>query len=215
MTDTQELYNIADELRAIANTGIHFTDSHYDRTRYEQILQLSARLTATIEARPTEEIMEIFTDNMFHISPINGAGAAVFRDGKILLIQRDDNQLWAIPGGLVEVGDTLSSAACRELEEEAGLRGVAVRLLGIFDSRIWKSGLKHQLFHSIFEVEVPADQQPQVCPETLANGFFAEDELPPLSPGHDLRLPLLFKIERGEVPAPYFDASPQIDLTNH
>ena len=45
--------------------------------------------------------------------------------------------------------------------------------------------------------------------ETLSEaaeiGFFHENNLPQLSPGHDLRVPVLFKILRGEVPAPYFD----------
>ena len=36
-------------------------------------------------------------------------------------------------------------------------------------------------------------------------GFFAENDLPPLSPGHDRRVPLVFRLLRGDVPAPYFD----------
>jgi hypothetical protein len=39
----------------------------------------------------------------------------------------------------------------------------------------------------------------------LAVGFFGEDELPPLSPGHDRRTPFLFRLLRGEEAIPYLD----------
>ena len=45
----EELYQIADELRAIANLGLNFCENGYDRERYEHILQASARLLAAVE----------------------------------------------------------------------------------------------------------------------------------------------------------------------
>jgi hypothetical protein len=43
--------------------------------------------------------------------------------------------------------------------------------------------------------------------ETLDVGFFEENRLPPLHRGHDLRVPMVFQMLRGEVPIPYFDKS--------
>jgi 8-oxo-dGTP diphosphatase len=55
--------------------------------------------------------------------------------GRILLIRRGDSGKWALPGGTLEWGETLRSAAERELLEEAGARVVALgRLLGVFSA---------------------------------------------------------------------------------
>ncbi|MBW8009805.1 MAG: NUDIX domain-containing protein [Chloroflexi bacterium] len=204
MADKSELYQIADELRAIASLGLRFADNNYDQERYEKVMAASARLVALIEERDPDEILEKFQDNLLHLSPLCGANAAVLRGGKLLLIQRADNKLWATPGGLVDVGETLAEAAVRELYEETGLQGTVERMLGVFDSRIWETMSKTHLFHFIFKVET-GDQTPNIKQETINVGFFAEDELPPLAPGHRLWTPDLFELLRGEKPIPYFD----------
>jgi ADP-ribose pyrophosphatase YjhB (NUDIX family) len=176
----------------------------YARENYQKILEASARLVGLIEARNPEEVQAQFQDNLVHFSPQAGADAVVVREGALLLIQRSDNELWALPGGLVNVGETLAEASCRELWEETGLRGDAVGLLAILDSRIWKSGTKVQLYHVVFQVEVE-EGTPRPGPEALDVDFFPEEALPPLAPGHHLAVPLVFKLLRGEIPAPYFD----------
>lgn len=57
--------------------------------------------------------------------PILCASAAVFRDGRVLLGSRRNppyDQVFSLPGGLVESGETLEEAAIREVEEETGVR---------------------------------------------------------------------------------------------
>ena len=56
--------------------------------------------------------------------PRVGIGAVVFREGRILLVRRGVSPgkgLWSIPGGLVELGETLQAAAEREILEETGI----------------------------------------------------------------------------------------------
>jgi 8-oxo-dGTP pyrophosphatase MutT (NUDIX family) len=207
------LYQIADELRAIASLGMRYADGGYDRERYEQILKLSARLVAAVEEGTFEDVYAQYRGSLAHLSPIFCVEAAVFRQGKILLIQRRDDRLWAQPGGLAEVGEAPAPAVERELWEEAGVRGKVSRLLGIYDSRLWPSRTRLQLYLAQFLVE--SDDEPFLHPvaegensphaETLDVGFFAEDALPGLSHGHDLRVPMAFKLYRGEIEAPYFD----------
>ena len=200
---SQEFYQIANELRAIANLGLQFAVNEYDRDRYSHTLSLSARLIAAIEHRSPDDVLAQFQDNLSHVSPLAGAEAAVFRDRKLLLIKRRDNGLWATPGGLAEVGETLAQAAERELWEEANVRGRATQLLGVFDSRLWQITSKVHLNGFVFRIE--SDDEPSPGSETLDAQFFGEDELPTLSPGHRLRVPLVFKLNRGEICAPYFD----------
>jgi ADP-ribose pyrophosphatase len=63
-------------------------------------------------------------------------GAVVFREGRVLLVRRGHppaEDLWAIPGGSVEIGETLQQAAEREIWEETGIRIRADRPIYIFD----------------------------------------------------------------------------------
>jgi ADP-ribose pyrophosphatase YjhB (NUDIX family) len=204
MSLTEESYQIADELRAIASTGLLWTDSHYDRERYERILAASARLIGALEQRPATEILARFQDNLFHISPLTGVEVVVIQNEKVALVQRRDDKLWALPGGLAEIGETLAGAAQRELREETGIRGKITRLLGIFDSRQWQTRTKVQLYSVIFQAEIESGI-PTPSPETLDVDFFDESSLPALSQGHHLRVPFVFKILRGQVSVPYFD----------
>ncbi len=198
------IYSIADELRAIANLGLKYSKNEYDRERYEKVLTVSAQLVSLLDSKPSLSIENTYRNNYGYITPLIGAEAAVFRDKKLLMIKRHDDSLWAVPGGIVEVGETLTNAALRELKEETGLVGEINGLLGIFDSRIWKSQTKSQVYHVIFEVIVP-EGDPVLTNEATDWGFFADDKLPSLSPGHSQRVPVLFKLINGELDSPYLD----------
>ena len=57
-------------------------------------------------------------------NPIVGIGAVIVKDNKVLLIKRAGDPgrgLWSIPGGLVELGEKIKDAVCREVKEETGL----------------------------------------------------------------------------------------------
>jgi ADP-ribose pyrophosphatase YjhB (NUDIX family) len=187
--------------------GLHYAGNEYDRERYQQVIAVALRLFASLENRPFEEVVDEYRENNWlHASPLVGAEAVIVQDGKIMLIKRSDSGLWAVPGGLVEVGETLAEAAERELHEETGVEGKVTQLLGIFDSRLWRSKTKAQLYHVIFLAEA-ADPIPKPSNEATEIAFFEEANLPVLAPGHDLRVPMLFKLLRGEIPPPYFDIS--------
>ncbi len=70
------------------------------------------------------------------ITPRVGVGAVVFRDGKVLLVQRKNEPgagQWAIPGGKLVYGETLKQAAEREILEETGVRINAGDVLHVFE----------------------------------------------------------------------------------
>jgi len=64
------------------------------------------------------------TPNAYPDKPRVAVGAVVIHDGRVLLVQRGQppaEGFWAIPGGSVELGETLQSAAEREIKEETGI----------------------------------------------------------------------------------------------
>jgi 8-oxo-dGTP pyrophosphatase MutT (NUDIX family) len=54
---------------------------------------------------------------------------------RLLMMKRSDNGSWGLPGGGVELGEELKTAASRELREETGLEGDRLNLFGIFSGR--------------------------------------------------------------------------------
>jgi 8-oxo-dGTP diphosphatase len=67
--------------------------------------------------------------------PALAVDAVWVAEGRILLVRRGRPPFrgrWALPGGFVELGETVEQAALRELEEETGLRPVGLRLLGVY-----------------------------------------------------------------------------------
>jgi ADP-ribose pyrophosphatase YjhB (NUDIX family) len=211
----EKLYQVADELRAIANAGARWSENGYDKENYEKVLKASARLVAIVENCPEDEIYQQYMDNLAHLSPILCVEAAVFRNGKILLIRRSDDRTWAMPGGMLEVGESPAQGVERELLEEAGVHGKAVRLLGLFDSRFWPSKSRMQVCIAQFMVKANGDPQLQDTTngslsshnETLDVDFFAENNLPEMHIGHDRRVPMAFRLSREELDVPFFDCT--------
>lgn len=196
---------VADELRAIAAFGLNFAAAgSNEHERWQYVLRASARLAALAGGDAVDDLLAHYENNHFDVGPMASGEAAVFHQGKLLLIRRTDDGLWALPGGITDPGETLAETARRELWEEAGIRGNPTHLMGIFDSRLWQSEKKIHFYHAVFLIET-GDPQPQPGPEVSAAAYFAEDALPPLSPGHHLRAPFVFKQLRGEAPLPFFD----------
>jgi mutator protein MutT len=68
--------------------------------------------------------------------PIVGVGAVIVDEGKIVLVKRKYEPLkghWSLPGGMVEVGETLEAALTREMLEETGLNVVVGPVIEVFD----------------------------------------------------------------------------------
>ena len=69
--------------------------------------------------------------------PVVGIGAVIVQDEKILLIKRGSEPgrgKWSIPGGVVELGETLEKAVVREVKEETNLDVEVVRLIDAVDN---------------------------------------------------------------------------------
>lgn len=124
-------------------------------------------------------------------------------DGRILLARRSDNDLWTIPGGAMEPGETIADAAVREVHEETGLDVEVDRLVGIY------SNPRHVIEYSDGEVR----QQFSVCfackriggdlavsDETTEVGFFPPAEIDGMDMHPSIRLRIAHFLERRNEP---------------
>jgi ADP-ribose pyrophosphatase YjhB (NUDIX family) len=188
---------LADQLRVIAETGIHYAGRDglpYDVARYEQVRTVSAQLFALVDLRSVDEVEQTVFSQLTHRAPIPCGDAAVFDDdGRILLIQRADDQLWAMPGGGFDMGETPAQGVAREALEETGYEVEIVDLVGVYDSRFCETVYPLQLFHFVFRCRIVGERRTAKTPnEVLDVQWFSSDALPPLSPGHTVRVPDAF-----------------------
>jgi 8-oxo-dGTP diphosphatase len=75
--------------------------------------------------------------------PVVGVGGVVIEDGRALLIRRGSEPLlgqWSIPGGMLELGESLQAGVARELREETGLEVRVLDLIEVFDRIYMKEG---------------------------------------------------------------------------
>ena len=83
--------------------------------------------------------------------PLVGVGAVIVHQGRVALIKRGHAPLlgeWSIPGGMLELGETVRQGAVREAMEETSLRIRATELLGVFD-RVVQDENKRTAYHFV------------------------------------------------------------------
>ncbi|MFX0013375.1 MAG: NUDIX hydrolase N-terminal domain-containing protein [Promethearchaeota archaeon] len=199
----------ADELRDISASGLQFSSDMYNRERYQKVQDIAIRMLAFATNKLVNQLEPLRTTIFTRPSPLVGGDAAVITDtGQILLVQRADNRKWAMPGGLLEVGETPVEGVIREVFEETGIHCHAVALIGVFDSRLCGTTYSQHLYQLTFLCEPLKEEEvftPTYKHETVNIGWFNEASLPlDIDPGHISRIPVAFRVWRGEAKA-FFD----------
>ena len=104
-----------------------------------------------------------------------GANMAVLRDDTILLQQREDFEVWCLPGGTAEPGESLAETAIREVLEETGFDVVITGLVGSY-TRI---GTNPTIHNSCFRGATTGGTMTPQEGEVVGLGWFPVDNLPP------------------------------------
>jgi 8-oxo-dGTP diphosphatase len=105
-------------------------------------------------------------------APIVGIGAVVIDDGRVLLVRRGREPLkgeWSLPGGVLELGETLEQGIVREVLEETGFRVVPVAMVEVLD-RITRDISGQVSYHYVL-----VDFLCRVSDGVLRSGSDAED----------------------------------------
>ena len=127
-----------------------------------------------------EHVKSIFCNEEGFQTPKLDTRAAIFQDSKILLV-RETNGTWSLPGGWVDVNQTIKTNTVKEVKEEAGLDVVPVRLIAVQDRNMHNVPLyAYGICKAFVLCEVVGGTFTTNC-ETTHSGYFALDELPPLA----------------------------------
>jgi ADP-ribose pyrophosphatase YjhB (NUDIX family) len=169
------------EMQSIAQSGLTFSENQYDLDRYKKLRDLSVRIMHEYTGIDHEKIRELFAGETGYQTPKVDIRAAVFRDGKILMVKEKLDGRWSLPGGWADVNTTVTESATRECIEEAGAIVKPKRIIAIhtadrhndfpYPYTIYKIFVECQLIEIDFQENT----------ETHGSDFFGPEELPPLS----------------------------------
>jgi ADP-ribose pyrophosphatase YjhB (NUDIX family) len=129
---------VAQRLNALAQAGLTYAQSGYDRERYDEIRAISTRILSNLTDEPVEKIAPLFAANVGEYpTPKVDIRAVVFRgtDEMLMVQEKIDHLRWTLPGGWADVGYTPFEVAAKEVHEETGLTVRPVRLLAVFDKK--------------------------------------------------------------------------------
>ena len=150
---------LLDEVRAIAQTGLHYATDPFDRERYEHLLALASHEYADRVGLPADAVRARFQAEVGYITAKVGVDAALFDENdRILLIRRVDDGRWGLIAGFVEPNESPELAIVREIEEEVGLVAEIDHLVGAFGpsvGRLQRAPPRHRLDR----LPVPRDQR--------------------------------------------------------
>lgn len=208
----------SEALAGIARTGLGFTQSLYERERFEEILHIAGDMRAALSA--DEELdVEHYVDEWMrnvgdgvagYVTPKAATGAVVYDDQqRILLVQRADSGVWLYPTGWADVGYSASEVAVKEVLEETGITCVPERVIAVLDGM--RMGFTRiPLYSIVFLCRATGGELSAHPLETSDVGWFAEDELPPMTIGVSQWGVHAFAAIRGETHDVLFDeARPQ------
>lgn len=177
----EEWLELAMELQALAQAGLEYGHDCYDLERYERIRQIAARMVAVNADLPLEKVTGLFCNETGYQTPKMETRAVIVNDRGEILLVHENNGLWALPGGWMDVLESVASNTVKETREEAGLDVVPKRIIAVQDRNkhnvpvyaygVCKVFVLCEVIGGHFEKNI----------ETTETGYFPLDALPPLA----------------------------------
>ena len=211
----QDLIRWAEALSGIARTGLGFTESGFERERYEEVLAVAGamRTAAAREGEDDIALEDLVQEWMKgvgkgvpgYVTPKVAVGAVVHDpDGRMLLIKRADSGVWLYPTGWADVGYSASEIAVKEVREETGIVCEPRRLIGLLDGM--RLGFTRVPLYSIMFLcqAVGGELSPHPL-EASDVGWFREDEMPEPLAGSAVWRKIAFEAINGAEVEPIFD----------
>ena len=172
----------ARELQAIAQSGSHSAEKDYQRERFRRLSQIAAEIISEHTTLDYPTLADAFCAQVGYATPRVDVRAAVFQDGRLLLVRERQDGGWTLPGGWADVGEMPSKAAERETWEEAGYQVRAQRVVGVYDAN--RVG-PLEVFHAVKLVYLCdlIGGESRTSGETSEVCFYSLDEIPTVLSG--------------------------------
>ena len=206
MDKSEKWLDWAVELQSLAQAGLFYGKDVFDKERYERIREIAAEMISLKSEIPLEKVKDLFCSDVGYQTPKIDTRAAIFKDGKILLVH-EKNGTWSLPGGWVDVNMSVEENTRKEVKEEAGLDVKVKRIIAVQDRE------KHNLPICAYKVckiflqcEVTGGEFAENI-ETTEFDYFGLEELPVLAEEKNNReqIAMCFQAMHAECWEPLFD----------
>src|ERR1043165_1012044 len=179
-----DLLRWAEALSGIARTGLGFTQSLYERERFDEVLRIAADIRhvaieeAEADALYEEWLVSVGGGVPGYVTPKTAVAAIVGNErGELLLTQRADSGIWLYPVGWADVGYSPSEVAVKEVYAETGIEVEPVSLIAVLDG-LRLGFARFPLYSLLFHCRMLGGELRGHPLETTAVGFFGRDDLP-------------------------------------
>ena len=165
------------ELQSLAQAGLAYGKDSYDKERYTRIREISAEIISHMSDIPTDKVRNLFCNESGYQTPKIDTRAAIFQNGKILLVH-ENNGTWSLPGGWCDVDQSVASNVIKETREETGLLVSAERLIAVQD---WRLHNVRNYAYGVIKIFVLCKSTGGSFAENIETtgiGYFIRDELP-------------------------------------
>ena len=206
-----DLLRWSEALAGIARTGLGFTESLYERERFEEVLAVAAdiRVAAGHEfdagLLAYEWMKHVGEGVPGYVTPKVAVGAVVSNDDdEILLVQRADSGIWLYPTGWADIGYSASEIAVKEVREETGIECEVIRPIAVLDG-LRLGFTRVPLYSLVFQCRATGGRLAAHPPECRDVGWVAADALPEPLAGAELWGRHVFAALRGDPIEVLFD----------
>ena len=116
------LLDYAIRIQSIAQAGLQYGKDKYDRERYAELREIAAEMISAKTDISMEKVRDLFCNETGYQTPKIDTRAAVFIDGKILLVH-ENNGTWCLPGGWCDVDQSIASNTEKEVRRKVRGQG--------------------------------------------------------------------------------------------
>jgi ADP-ribose pyrophosphatase YjhB (NUDIX family) len=176
------LHDLIREIRALAQTGLHYTKDNFDRERFERLLHIGNEMVAALATTDLASVERFFVPENGYATPKVDLRACVVRDGEVLLVKERSDGKWTLPGGWADQNESPLEGIVREVREESGYDIKVKTLYAVKDRDRHPYTPKYPVsLYKLFFTAIVVGGQPRENMEVSEVRFFRPDQLPPLS----------------------------------
>lgn len=180
LTEENKWLTWAISLQCIAQAGLYYGKQGFDLERYQAIRDISRDMIAHQTDLSPEKVTDLFCNGIGSQTPKLDTRAVIFIEDKILLV-KENNGFWSLPGGWVDVDLSIKENTIKEVKEEAGLDVQAERIIAIMDRAKHNLPLYPYGVTKVFVECKVLGGSFQANSETIASQYFSLSDIPRLA----------------------------------
>lgn len=168
------------EIQSLAQAGLFYSKDEFDKERFQRLRDISVEMINYKSEISIEKVKKLFCNEIGYQTPKIDTRAAIFKENKILLV-KEKNGLWSLPGGWVDVNYSVGENVIKEVKEEAGLDVVVDLVIAVQDRDRHNLPIYAYKICKIFVLCTSLGGEFKKNIETLESDYFELSNLPQLA----------------------------------